>query len=75
VLWSSKALEGQHSDPVIVDGFVYGYSGNNTNNKGKLECLRLSDGKRCGKAVKLELVHLLMPMVIWFALTLKEISI
>jgi len=45
VLWSSKALEGQHSDPVIVDGFVYGYSGNNTNNKGKLECLRLSDGK------------------------------
>jgi hypothetical protein len=30
---------------VIVDGYVYGYSGNSTSNKGELVCLRLSDGK------------------------------
>jgi outer membrane protein assembly factor BamB len=44
-LWESKAIESQHSDPVIVDGYVYGYAGNSTRNNGKLACLRLSDGK------------------------------
>ena len=32
VLWESKALEGQHTDAVIVNGYVYGYSGNSTVN-------------------------------------------
>ncbi len=43
--WSSLVLEGQHTDPVIVDGFVYGYSGDSGKNKGQLKCVQLSDGK------------------------------
>jgi outer membrane protein assembly factor BamB len=50
VLWESKAIEGQHSDPVIVDGYVYGYSGNSSSNRGTLACLRLSDGKEMWKS-------------------------
>ncbi len=45
VLWESKDLEGQQTDPVIVNGYVYGYSGNSSVNRGNLVCLRLSDGK------------------------------
>ena len=45
VLWQSLALQGQQTDPVILDGYVYGYSGTSTSNKGELVCLRLSDGK------------------------------
>jgi outer membrane protein assembly factor BamB len=45
VLWESHSIEGQHSDPVIVNGYVYGYSGNSSRNNGSLVCLRLSDGK------------------------------
>lgn len=53
ILWESKALEGQHTDPVIVDGYVYGYSGNSSTNKGYLVCLRLSDGKEMWKSNEL----------------------
>jgi outer membrane protein assembly factor BamB len=45
ILWQSKAIEGQQTDPVILDGYVYGYSGNSTSIKGELVCLCLSDGK------------------------------
>jgi outer membrane protein assembly factor BamB len=45
VLWQSKDIEGQQTDPVILDGYIYGYSGNSTSNKGELVCLRLTDGK------------------------------
>ena len=50
VVWESQAIEGQHSDPVIVDGYVYGYSGNSSSNRGTLACLRLSDGKEMWKS-------------------------
>ena len=52
VLWQSKALEGQQTDPVLVDGYVYGYSGNSSSNKGELVCLQLSDGKVMWKTPK-----------------------
>jgi outer membrane protein assembly factor BamB len=45
VLWQSKAIEGQQTDPVILDGYVYGFSGNSSSKRGELVCLRLSDGK------------------------------
>ena len=45
ILWQSNAIEGQQTDPIIIDGYVYGYSGNSTSIKGELACLRLSDGK------------------------------
>ena len=50
VLWESKAIEGMHSDPVIVNGYVYGYSGNSSSIRGTLVCLRLSDGKEMWKS-------------------------
>jgi outer membrane protein assembly factor BamB len=52
VLWESKAIEGMHSDPVIVNGYVYGYSGNSSSNRGNLVCLRLSDGKVMWKSAQ-----------------------
>jgi outer membrane protein assembly factor BamB len=52
VLWESKAIEGMHSDPVIINGFVYGYSGNSSSNRGNLVCLRLSDGKEMWKSTE-----------------------
>lgn len=52
VLWESKAIEGMHSDPVIVNGYVYGYSGNSSSNRGNLVCLRLSDGKEMWKSTE-----------------------
>jgi outer membrane protein assembly factor BamB len=45
VLWQSNALEGQQTDPVILKGYIYGYSGNSSSNRGELVCLRLTDGK------------------------------
>jgi outer membrane protein assembly factor BamB len=52
ILWQSKDLEGQHTDPVIVNGYVYGYSGNSSGNRGDLVCLRLSDGKLMWKSTE-----------------------
>jgi outer membrane protein assembly factor BamB len=49
VLWQSKDIEGQQTDPVILNGYVYGYSGNSSSNRGNLVCLRLSDGKMMWK--------------------------
>ena len=57
VLWQSKAIEGQQTDPVILDGYVYGYSGNGSSNRGELVCLRLSDGKVMWKTAKQEWAH------------------
>jgi outer membrane protein assembly factor BamB len=45
ILWQSNDIEGQQTDPVILNGYVYGYSGNSSTNRGNLVCLRLSDGK------------------------------
>jgi len=52
ILWQSKDLEGQHTDPVIVKGYVYGYSGNSSGNRGDLVCLRLSDGQLMWKSTE-----------------------
>jgi outer membrane protein assembly factor BamB len=52
VIWESKAIEGQQADPVILNGYVYGYSGNTSVNKGNLVCLRLSDGREMWKSTE-----------------------
>ncbi len=44
-LWKNLSIEGQHTDPVIIAGYIYGYSGESSQNKGSLKCVRLSDGK------------------------------
>ena len=44
--WSNREIQSHHSDPVVVDGYAYGYSGKGDQNKGYLVCVRLSDGQR-----------------------------
>jgi len=43
-LWRNKAIASHHSDPVIVDGFIYGYSGQSTQNSGRFKCVELESG-------------------------------
>lgn len=45
VLWKSDVMSAQHSDPVLIDGYIYGYSGQSTRNKGQFKCIELSSGK------------------------------
>jgi outer membrane protein assembly factor BamB len=43
-LWINKIMASHHSDPVIIDGFVYGYSGQSNQNKGDFKCMDLLTG-------------------------------
>jgi outer membrane protein assembly factor BamB len=45
VLWKNNTLEAQHSDPILIDGYIYGYSGESSRNTGKFKCIELSTGK------------------------------
>lgn len=44
ILWTTKAMAAHHSDPYILDGFIYGYSGQSLQNKGSFKCLELASG-------------------------------
>ncbi len=44
VLWKNEAISAHHSDPVIIDGYVYGYSGFSGRNKGEFKCVELKTG-------------------------------
>jgi outer membrane protein assembly factor BamB len=44
VVWETEALAAQHSDPFVIDGRVYGYSGNSSQNRGAFKCLDLATG-------------------------------
>jgi outer membrane protein assembly factor BamB len=45
VLWKSNVMEAQHSDPILIDGYIYGYSGESSRNNGQFKCIELSSGK------------------------------
>lgn len=45
VLWKNNLMEAQHSDPILIDGYIYGYSGESSRIKGKFECIELASGK------------------------------
>jgi outer membrane protein assembly factor BamB len=45
VLWKNDVIAAQHSDPVLIDGYIYGYSGLSSRNNGKFKCLELATGK------------------------------
>jgi outer membrane protein assembly factor BamB len=45
VLWKNNVMEAQHSDPILIDGYIYGYSGESSRNTGQFKCLELSTGK------------------------------
>jgi len=42
--WKNKSIKAHHSDPAIIDGYVYGYSGQSDQNDGDFVCLELADG-------------------------------
>ena len=46
VFWKSHAMEAQHSDPILIDGYIYGYSGESSRNAaGLFKCIELLTGK------------------------------
>ncbi len=44
VKWKNDVIASQHSDPVLIDGFLYGYSGQSNRNDGKFKCVEMSTG-------------------------------
>ena len=44
VVWKSEVIASHHSDPFIIDGHIYGYSGLSTQNKGEFKCVELLTG-------------------------------
>ena len=44
ILWTHKLMAAHHSDGTILDGFLYGYSGQSIQNKGVFKCLELATG-------------------------------
>jgi outer membrane protein assembly factor BamB len=44
-LWRSKVIASHHSDPIIVNGFLYGYSGSSSQNNGSFKCVELETGR------------------------------
>jgi len=45
ILWKNNVMEAQHSDPILIDGYIYGYSGESSRNTGQFKCIELSTGK------------------------------
>ena len=44
-LWRIEEFSAIHSDPYIIDGFIYGYSGDSFQNKGTFKSIDLSNGE------------------------------
>jgi len=44
-LWRTENYSSIHSDPYVIDSYLYGYSGDSFQNKGAFKCLDLSNGK------------------------------
>jgi outer membrane protein assembly factor BamB len=53
VLWKNNTLEAQHSDPVLIGDYLYGYSGESSRNSGKFKCIELSTGKEMWSTEKI----------------------
>lgn len=45
VLWTNDVMASHHSDPFIIDGYIYGYSGDSMQNKGDFICVDLNTGE------------------------------
>ncbi|MCK5148516.1 PQQ-like beta-propeller repeat protein [bacterium] len=45
VLWTGKGIASHHTDPFIIDGYIYGYSGMSVQNRGSFKCLDLLTGE------------------------------
>ncbi len=44
VLWKTKKFGAHHTDPFILNGYIYGYTGFSGQNSGKFMCLSEKDG-------------------------------
>jgi outer membrane protein assembly factor BamB len=44
ILWKTKAMAAHHSDGYILNGYLYGYSGQSEQNKGAFKCLEFASG-------------------------------
>jgi len=44
VLWRNHSIESMHSDPYVIDGYLYGYSGQSFQNRGVFRCVDMKDG-------------------------------
>ena len=45
ILWTSKVVAAHHSDPIVVDDHIYGYSGQSSQNRGHFKCVKLDTGQ------------------------------
>ncbi len=45
VLWKNDQMQAQHSDPILIDGYIFGYSGDSSRNNGQFKCIELATGK------------------------------
>jgi len=45
VIWKNNLMEADHSDPILIDGYIYGYSGESSRINGQFKCIELSTGK------------------------------
>lgn len=43
-LWRNRTIASHHSDPAVIDGFLYGYSGQSDQNRGDFKCVDLATG-------------------------------
>ena len=43
-LWNNLSFSSIHSDPYIIDGYLYGYSGDSAQNKGAFKCINFENG-------------------------------
>ncbi|MBI5541012.1 MAG: PQQ-like beta-propeller repeat protein [Bacteroidia bacterium] len=44
VIWKNNVIEAQHSDQILVDGYLYGYTGE-SNNRSPFKCVEYKTGK------------------------------
>ena len=45
VLWKNGSIEAQHTDPILIDGYLYSYSGESSKKKGQFKCVDLATGQ------------------------------
>lgn len=45
ILWKNDLIAAHHSDPIIIDGYIYGYTGFSGRNKGEFKCVELKTGQ------------------------------
>ncbi|MFC1707339.1 PQQ-binding-like beta-propeller repeat protein [Planctomycetota bacterium] len=45
VVWQNQTIASHHSDPHVIEGYVYTYSGSSHQNRGALKCVDLATGE------------------------------